>query len=254
MLRSRRCRGRPRSASAPTCGSSSVACPRPGSRRLCFPHDRYGYRAQTRTQSWFERRREALRPPLVVGALAARPDPDRGRRGPLLLGLRRQALPRLRVPARQRLARPPASEGHRGDQGAGGAALHDRADDGEREALRAGAAPRRGDARRPDDVVLHERRRRGERERDEARALVHRPAEDRRALPLLPRRDRGRDLGDRRPAPLARRARRARGSSASSTRTRTAARPGIPIRARSAPARRTSRRSSSTRGRRTSRP
>ena len=47
-----------------------------------------------------------------------------------------------------------------------------------------GAAARRGDAGRPDHVVLHERRRRGERERDQARALVHRPAQDHRALPL----------------------------------------------------------------------
>ena len=54
--------------------------------------------------------------------------------------------------------------------------------------------------------LLHQRRRRGERERDQARALVHRPAQDRRALPLLPRRDRRRDHAHRRPAPLARRA------------------------------------------------
>ena len=49
---------------------------------------------------------------------------------------------------------------------------------------RLGQAARRGHARRPDDVVLHERRRRGERERDQARALVHGPAQDHRALPL----------------------------------------------------------------------
>ena len=58
-----------------------------------------------------------------------------------------------------------------------------------------------------DDVVLHERRCRGERERDQARALVHGPAQGDRALPLLPRRDRGRDHADRRPAALAGRAR-----------------------------------------------
>ena len=68
--------------------------------------------------------------------------------------------------------RPPASEDHRGDQGAGRPALHDRPADGERVALAARAHARRGDARGPVRVVLHERRRRGERERDQARALV----------------------------------------------------------------------------------
>ena len=52
---------------------------------------------------------------------AERDQPDRGcrRRGSLLLGLRRQALPRLRVAARQRLDRPRPPEGRGGDQGAG---------------------------------------------------------------------------------------------------------------------------------------
>ena len=132
--------------------------------------------------------------------------------------------------------------------------VHDRAADGERVTPAPGPAARGGHARRPVDVVLHERRRRGERERDQARTLVHGPAQDRRALPLLPRRHRRRDHADRRPAPLA-------------------AEPGIPgssgiadpytyrcpaghpsIRARSAPARPTSRRSSSTRARKRSRP
>ena len=87
------------------------------------------------------------------------------------------------------------------------APLHDRPGHGRGEPLRAGAAARRGHARRPDDVVLHQRRRRGERERDQARALGDRPPQDHRALPLLPRRDRRRDHAHRRPAPLARRAR-----------------------------------------------
>ena len=39
-------------------------------------------------------------------------------------------VPRLRVPARQRQHRPPAPEDHRGDQGAGRQALHDRPADG----------------------------------------------------------------------------------------------------------------------------
>ena len=94
----------------------------------------------------------------------------------------------------------------RRDQGAGREALHDRAADGDRAALAARRAARRGDARQPEDVVLHQRRRRGERERDQGRALVHRPAQDDRALPLLPRRHGRRDHAHRRPAPLARRA------------------------------------------------
>ena len=56
-------------------------------------------------------------------------------------------------------------------------------------------------------LVLHERRHRGERERDQARPLVHRPPQDRRPLPQLPRRDRRLDHAHRRPAPLAGRAR-----------------------------------------------
>ena len=191
--------------------------------------------------------RQAVRPPLLVGAGPDQPARRRGRRGPLLLGLRRQPLPRLRLAARQRLDRPPAPEGRRGDQGAGRQAAHDRAADGARDALRARAAARRGDARRPDDVVLHERRRRGERERDQARALVHGPPQDRsRATAPTTARPaaRSRSPATRAAGPPSR---GSRASCACSTRTPTAARPAIPIRARSARARRTSRRSSSTR-------
>ena len=49
--------------------------------------------------------------------------------------LRRQALPRLRVAARQRVDRPPAPEARRRDQGTGGQAVHDRPADGDRAAL-----------------------------------------------------------------------------------------------------------------------
>ena len=59
----------------------------------------------------------------------------------------------------------------------------------------------------------------------------------------------GGDHADRRPAPLGGRARASPASCGCSTRTPTAAPPAIPTRARSAPARRTSRRSSSTRAR-----
>ena len=92
-------------------------------------------------------------------------------------------------------------------------------------------------------LVLHERRHRGERERDQARALVHGPPQDHRALPQLPRRDRA----ARSRSPATRAAGRpspgSRASCGCSTRTPTAAPPATPIRARSAPARRTSRRS-----------
>ena len=177
------------------------------------------------------------------------PIPVAGAEGRSLLGLRREALPRLRVAARQRLDRPRAPEGDRGDQGAGGEAVHDRPADGNRAALDARADARGDHARQPEDVVLHERRRRGERERDQGRALGHRPAQDRRPLPLLPRRHGRSDHAHRRPAPLARRARPAR--------RRPDARPvhlplpGGPSRPvpRLLGRRRTSRRSSSTRAR-----
>ena len=60
-----------------------------------------------------------------------------------------------------------------------------------------------GDLRR---LVLHERRRGGERERGQARAPRHGPPQDRRALPLVPRRDERCRDADRRPAPLGGRA------------------------------------------------
>ena len=56
-------------------------------------------------------------------------------------------------------------------------------------------------------VLLHERRRRGERERDQGRADVQRPPQDRRPLPRLPRRHRRGHHADRRSAALGRRAR-----------------------------------------------
>src|SRR5262249_4016058 len=147
------------------------------------------------------RARQALRPALVVGAERDQPAAGRRGRGSLLLGLRRQPLPRLRLAAGQRLYRPPAPEGGRRDQGAGRPPVHDRPGHGRGEPLRARAPTRGGHARRPHDVVLHERRRRGERERDQARALVHGPAQDRRPLPVVSRRDRRRDHVDGRPAP-----------------------------------------------------
>src|SRR6266542_5853967 len=54
---------------------------------------------------------QAACPALLVCAGADLADADCRRRGPLLLGLRRQPLPRLRLAARQRLDRPSAPEG-----------------------------------------------------------------------------------------------------------------------------------------------
>ena len=104
----------------------------------------------------------------------------------------------------------PAPEGDRGDQGAGRPALHDRDADGDRVSLAARPAARRDHAGRPLHVLLHQRRRGGERKRDQARSLVHGAAQDRRPLPLLPRSDCGSDLTHRRSAPLGGRAGTAR--------------------------------------------
>ena len=148
------------------------------------------------------RGREGVRPLLVVGTEPDQPDRGRGCGRPALLGLRRQALPRLRLPARQRQHRPPASENRPGDQGPGRPALHDRPADGERVALAARADARGGDARRPLRLLLHERRRRGQRERREARPARHRPRQDHRALQVVPRSDERRRHAHRRSSPL----------------------------------------------------
>ena len=153
------------------------------------------------------RGREGVRPLLVVDAGRDQPDRGRRRRGPLLLGLRGEALPRLRLTARQRQHRPPAPEDHRRDQGAGGSALHDRAADGLGVALAPRPSARGGHARRSLHVVLHELGCGGERERDQARAPLDGTAQDRRALPLVPRRDARLDRAHGRPAALAERAR-----------------------------------------------
>ena len=73
---------------------------------------------------------------------ALNPIPVAGAEGRYFWDYDGQALPRLRLAARQPRARPPASEARRRDQGAGRAALHDRAGRRERQALGA-RAPRR---------------------------------------------------------------------------------------------------------------
>ena len=57
----------------------------------------------------------------------------------------------------------------------------------------------RDPARRHEQGVLHARRRRGDRERDQARPPLHRPVQAPRPLPRLPRRDLRGDDADRRP-------------------------------------------------------
>ncbi len=77
--------------------------------------------------------------PLLERPGADRPAARRRGRGLLVLGLRGQPLPRLRLAARQRVDRPPAPEDRAGDQGSGRPALHHRAEPRQRQARRAGA-------------------------------------------------------------------------------------------------------------------
>ncbi len=63
---------------------------------------------------------------------------------------------------------------------------------------RLGAEARRNYSRRYRHVLLHQRRRRGQRERHQARPLLHRTPQDHRALPFLSRRNRRRDQPYRR--------------------------------------------------------
>ena len=114
-------------------------------------------------------------------------------------------------------------------------ALHDRAERRERQALgaRAGSSPRSmpGDLNRT--FFTNGGAEANENAIKLARWVTGRDKVDR-ALPLLPRGDRGRGHAHRRPAALVRRAGRSPASCACSTRTPTAARPAIRTRARSA--------------------
>ena len=129
------------------------------------------------------------------------------RQGHLLLGRRRQALHGLQLATHVRQHRPRRPARDRRRESADGAGLLRRADDlHHQSARRAGPAPARDHAGEPDQGVLHQWRRRGQRERHQDRALGDGAAEDHRALPLIPRRDGGRDHADRRPAALGGRA------------------------------------------------
>ena len=98
-----------------------------------------------------------------------------GRRGLVLLGLRRQPLPRLLLPAGQHQHRPPAPQGRRRDPGAGGEAVHHRARVRRRRTLRGRPAGRRAHPRRPRQDLLHQRRCGGGRERGPDGPAAHRP-------------------------------------------------------------------------------
>ena len=77
---------------------------------------------------------------------------------------------------------------------------------GDRAARAARRKAGRDHARRHRHVLLHERRRRSQRERHQDRALLHGTPQDHRALSLVSRRDGRSDHADRRSAPLGRRA------------------------------------------------
>ncbi len=83
-------------------------------------------------------------------------------------------------------------------------------------------ADRRADPGRPRQDLLHQRRRRGRRERRPHGPAAHRPPQGALRLPLVPRRHLRRDQPHRRPAPLALRQRHRRASCTSGRRSSTA--------------------------------
>ena len=141
---------------------------------------------------------------------ADQPDGDHRGRGFLRLGRRRQPAAGLLLPAGEHQHRPPAPEGRRRDPGPGRQAVHRRAAARQRRPLGGGAADRGDHPRRPEQGVLHQRRRRRQRARGPDGPAAHRPLQGAVALPLVPRRHRHRDQRDRRPAPLAERLRQQR--------------------------------------------
>ena len=155
----------------------------------------------------------------VVRARRRGPDSRGPRQGRVFLDARRQALPGLQQPVdvrEHRARRPARREGH---PGTGGEAPVRQPVHGHRGPRAAWREAGRDHARRHRLLLLHQRRRRGQRERHQGRALVHRSPQDPRALPLVSRRDRRRDHAHRRSAALGRRAghpgRRARARSVS---------------------------------------
>ena len=106
----------------------------------------------------------------VVGAGRRRSDSGRAREGRLLLDAGRQALHRLQQPADVRQHRPRRRARHQGHPGAGGDARLRQSVHGHRAARAARREARRDHARRHRRLLLHQRRRRGQRERDQDRA------------------------------------------------------------------------------------
>ena len=143
---------------------------------------------------------------LVVGAGRHRPHRHRPRRGRLAVHARRPKDPRLQQPADVREHRPRRPAGHRRHHRAGDEAAVRPAGVRDRDPGAARREARRDPAGRHRQGLLHARRRRGDRERDQARAPLHGPAQAAGPLSLVPRRDDGGDDADRRPAPPRQRA------------------------------------------------
>ncbi len=143
----------------------------------------------------------------MVGAVEGRSDPGRTCEGDLFLDAGRQALHRLQQPVDVREHRPRRRARDSRDSGAGRGARVRQSVHGHRTARAARRQARRDHAGRHRRLLLHQRRRRGERERDQAGAPLDRTAQDSRALPFVSRRHRGQHHADRRSPALGRGAR-----------------------------------------------
>ena len=154
------------------------------------------------------RARPRARLPLVVGAGSARPDGGRGRPRQPRLGPRRPRVPGLLQPAGQRQHRPPAprtsSRRSRSRPRSWPPSPRPPPTSTRGEAAKRITAPC---ARRLQQGLLHQRRRRRQRERHPDGPAAHRARQGRLDLPQLPRQHR---VGDRRDGRLAARAQRVR--------------------------------------------
>ena len=147
------------------------------------------------------RARPRARLPLVVGAGGA--EAPRARRGIRHHGVgpRGQPLPRLLEPAGEPQHRAPASGRRPRHPRAGRPARHRRAVDREPRPRRGREAHRLARARRVLEGLLHQRRRRRQRERHPDGAPAHRPRQGALDLPVVPRQHRRGDRLDGRLAP-----------------------------------------------------
>lgn len=157
------------------------------------PHDPSDSAARSAGRSGRTGRRPCARLPLLVSPGPDLPARRRRCRRFVLLGLRGQPVPRLHQRPRLHQHRLPAPEGRRRDPGAGGEDDHLRARVRRRVALRGRTPHRRAHPRRPRQDLLHQRWRRGRRERRPDGPAAHRPYEGAERLPLVPRRHRHRD-------------------------------------------------------------